>query len=317
MNRITNILVPVDFSEASKDAMQYGARLALRFQARLVAAHVVPSFAALSVAFPGDRQGFERQVLAEAERRLPAEIPESFRTRLKTVSIVRGGDVRDELLNIVDSEKIDLIVMGTHGRQGLQRFFLGSTAEHMLRNAPVPILTVSRRSEEVAQWQPEVPFQKVVYATDLSEAADEGFHYCVDVARSLGAQMTLLHVLDVKHSVSFVNDPEIRAGLQARLRQLIEREDCIGLPFRTEVGEGTPYLRILKFAEETSADLLIINQQSNDLRERALLGSTAERVIRSSRIPVLSIPSSMAVHSQRTSNVDSDTSVEASEARIA
>ena len=317
MSRIANILVPVDFSNASKAAMNFGAQLALQFQARLVVAHIVPSLAAILHSIPKDEFGLERQIFAETERQLPDEIPTSYRTRISTQSIVRAGDVRDELLSIVDSEKIDLIVMGAHGRRAVERLFMGSTAENMLRKTPVPIIIVPERSKEVSQSPVEAPFQRVIYATDLSDTADGGFRYCVDLVRSLGAQMTLLHVLDVNESVAFENKPEVRAQLQARMRKMIEGEDCIGLPLRTEIGDGTPYRRILKYAEETSADLLVINLQSNGKLEREFLGSTAERVIRSSSIPVLSIPCATSVHILRTSNVDTEVSSEMSKTKTA
>lgn len=317
MNRLTNILVPVDFSEASKEAIHYGSRLALAFHARLVTAHIVP-FAGFTYAFPGDTSALEKQVLDEAERRLPEEIPASYRARLNTLPIVRSGDVRDELLSIVESEKIDLVVMGTHGRRAWERLFLGSTTESMLRKIPVPILTISQRSEE-ANSPFEVPFRRIVYATDLSETAAIGFRYCVDLVRTLGAQLTLLHVLDTRETFAFESDPEIRANLEARLHQMIKKEDGVGLPLRVEIGHGIPYRRVLNFAEESSADLLVINLQSKALleHERALLGSTAERIIRCSRIPVLSIPSATAGNALRASNVDSEASLEMRETRIA
>jgi nucleotide-binding universal stress UspA family protein len=129
--------------------------------------------------------------------------------------------------------------------------------------------------------------------------------------------MTLLHVLDVRESVAYDNNPEVRARLEARMRKMIEGEDCLGLPLRTEIGDGTPYRRILKYAEETSADLLVINLQSSGLLEREFLGSTAERVIRSSRIPVLSIPCATSLHFLRTSSIDSEENSETSKEKIA
>jgi nucleotide-binding universal stress UspA family protein len=125
-----------------------GSRLALQFHANLVVAHIVPSFTGNTNAFSDAVLELERHVFAETEARLPDEIPASYRSRLSTQPIVRAGDIRDEFLSIVESEKIDLVVMGTHGRGALERLFLSSIAENMLRKSPVPIVTVSQRFEE-------------------------------------------------------------------------------------------------------------------------------------------------------------------------
>src|SRR5262245_16224106 len=140
--RITHILVPVDFSDASRMAMHYGGFLALKLGAKLTAAHVVPSFGAFNYAFPGDTYEFEKKVFAEAGKQLPNEIPQKYGDRLKTETLVRAGDVRDELLAVIKREATDLIVMGTHGRRAVERLILGSTTESLLRRVPVPILTV-------------------------------------------------------------------------------------------------------------------------------------------------------------------------------
>ena len=291
MTRISNILIPVDFSNASRKAMHYATHLAMRFGAKLTVTHVIPEFAAFNYAFPDDTREFEKQAFLETRRLLPTEIPEAYRDRLNTQTIVKCGDVRDELLSLVGDEKVDLIVMGTHGRRNLERFFLGSTAETMLRRVPVPILTVSQRgTEQQTELAFDIPFRRILYATDLPEANLPGLHYCADLARTLGAHLTLLHVMAPLGTPTFEDEAETHARRMGELHKAIEREHGGDLGVATEVVQGTPHREILKFAETMNADLIAINLQSKGLLERALLGSTAERVIRSAKIPVLSIP---------------------------
>jgi len=271
--------------------MHYATHLALKFGAKLTAAHIIPSFPAFSYAFPGDTEEFERKAFLETRRLLPAEIPEAYRDQLNAQTIVKCGDVRDELLGIVAAENVDMIVMGTHGRRNLERFFLGSTTEALLRRVPVPILTVSERGTEQKTELPfDVPFRRILYATDLPEGNLPGLHYCADLARILGAHLTLLHVMAPRDATSFLDDSELHARRMGELHKAIEREHGGDLSVATEVVQGTPHHEILKFAETTNADLIVINLHSKGLLERALLGSTAERVIRSAQIPVLAIP---------------------------
>ena len=301
MTRISNILIPVDFSETSRKAMHYATHLAMRFGAKLTVAHILPSVAAFNYAYPDDPREFEKEAFLETRRLLPEEIPEAYRERLNSQTIVKCGDVRDELLGIVTEENVDLIVMGTHGRRNLERFFLGSTTETILRCVGVPILTVSKRGTEQQTELPfDVPFRRILYATDLPEANLPGLHYSADLARALGAHLTLLHVMELRDTVAFEDESEIRARFMGDLHKTIEREHGGDLGVATEVVRGTPHHEILKFAGAMNADLIVINLQSKGLLERALLGSTAERVIRSARIPVLSIPGPAASEEGRT-----------------
>jgi nucleotide-binding universal stress UspA family protein len=210
---------------------------------------------------------------------------------LNSQTIVKCGDVRDELLSIVKEESVDLIVMGTHGRRNLERFFLGSTTETILRRVPIPILTVSKRGTDQQTELPfDVPFRRILYATDLPEANLPGLPYCANLARTLGAHLTLLHVMEPRDTPTFEDEAEIHARRMGELHKAIEREHGGHLDVATEVVRGVPHQEILKFAQGANADLIVINLQGKGLLERALLGSTAERVIRSARIPVLAIP---------------------------
>jgi nucleotide-binding universal stress UspA family protein len=293
MSQISNIVVPVDFSNAARNAVRLAGALALKFGASLTAAHIVPSFAAFNYAFPGDVQEFEKKAFDEARKRLPEEIPQALHERVHTRTVVKAGDVRDELLGVVGDEKADLVVMGTHGRRGVERFFIGSTTENMLRRIPVPVLTVSERGTARRTESPfDPPFQRILYASDLSDASVAGLRYCGEFARSVGAHLSVLHVMEVRDTTAFGQMEDVRAQLAERLKATIASSGCSGMDITSAVAEGVPHTEILKYAEQIHADLIALNLQSKSVLERALLGSTAERVIRSAAVPVLSVPRS-------------------------
>jgi nucleotide-binding universal stress UspA family protein len=294
MIRMKNILVPVDFSTASEEAVRYGISLASQFDARLVTAHVIPSFQAINYAFPDDPNDFTKKALDESRGRLAEQIPTQFREKLNWVSIVKSGEIREELLGIIDDESIDFVVMGTHGKRSLERFFLGSTTESLLRTVRVPILTVSPRAPE-NQNVPAIAFpRKMVYATDLSEAAGAGLHYSIEMARTYKVDLALLHVTGLWKGSAFDSKADIRGILLQQLWKGVDKECCTDIPITAKIVDGVPHREILRFAEDAHADLIVLNVQSKGLLERAMLGSTAEHVIRSSKIPVLSIPRSTA-----------------------
>jgi nucleotide-binding universal stress UspA family protein len=288
MTPIANILVPSDFSRASQQAMRLGSRLAFKLGAQLTAAHIIPSFTALNYVFPADTVEFETR---EARETLPLEIPQEFRERLDTRTVIKSGDVQEELLGIVNNERVDLVVMGKHGRGTLGRFFLGSTTEGLLRRMPVPVLTTSDRGTENRIFSPfDPPFHRILFATDLSENAASGLHYSAELAQVMGAQLTLLHVMHPVDPMAFENEADIHAALMGRLQKAVRKEHAANLSIITEVLRGVPHQEILRFAERASCDLIVINTQGKGFLERAVLGSTAECVIRSAQAPVLSVP---------------------------
>ncbi len=300
MISIKKILVPVDFSEPSMQAVNYGLSLALQFNAHLVLAHIVPSSTALIYTFPTQSFGFEKDQVNYARSVLPTLVPEKSRDRVALQTIVRTGEVRSDLLEIVNNEKIDLVVMGTHGRNAFERFLLGSLTGRMLRKFNVPVLTVSHLdpSKELHSTDP-VPLRHVLYATDLSDSAEIGLRFSIELARGTGARLTVLHVFDDLQTVHWDAEgggyyPEALQGLRddalARLRNSIPEELCSDVLVTPVMVEGEAFREILRFAEEDKADLIVMNLQGKSRIESALLGSTAERVIRAAHIPVLSIP---------------------------
>ncbi len=197
MIKLENILVPIDFSQPASKAFRYGLSLAIQFRARLVLAHVVPSLAMFDYGYPERTQELEKLAFEDAKKSLNESIPAEYRNLVNIHPIVRGGDVREELLRIIHDEKIDLVVMGSHGRRNIERFFLGSTTEHILRKVPVPVLTVSRiiPGHEIHTPGP-VPIRRIVYAVDLSESTEIGLRYSAELARTFGAELELVHVID-------------------------------------------------------------------------------------------------------------------------
>jgi len=300
MTQIQNVLLPVDFSQPSKKAFRYALALAVQFRARLVIAHVVPSLTAFDYGTRERTQELESMAIASAKKSLQEIIPADYRDRVHFTPLTVVGDVREELLRIIHDEKIDFVVMGTHGRRNIERFFLGSTTEHMLRKVSVPVLTVSRISpDHEALTTGPMPIRRIVYAADLSEGVETGLRYAAELARNFCAELILLHVIDPLEAGQWGIDapgslPFDLSAIQAmaceRLQQAIQKTGCSNIRTSVFVDEGIPHNTIIRFADDMKADLLILSLRHKSLLERVMLGKTAERVIRASHIPVLSIP---------------------------
>ena len=294
---IHKILVPVDFSEASKKALAYGAALAKEFDANLVIAHIVEYSRPTAYAFPGETFQIQKHQIEEVRVKLKDLVPKDVRDWLNYRFIVKSGIVSDELLAAMKDEPVDLVVMGTHGRRGFRRWILGSTTEHLLRRVPTPILTVSHVEEETTASF--LAGRRIVYATDLFEGAGKGLDIAYEWARRFAAELTAFHVmlpLQLEYGSTYLpldigkDHTALHKELAEELEQAVPESIRLDPRVRCELGEGVPYEVILKFADDWKADLIVIHLHGRRRGERMRIGSTAERVVRGARKPVLAIP---------------------------
>jgi nucleotide-binding universal stress UspA family protein len=141
--QIGKILCAVDLSEHSRQVAQYAAMLARSTGARLIVIYTAPSLSQY-VGFhvpPSTIESFVGEIVSGAENAMEAFVAENF-AGLPVTSKVLIGYAAEEIINRADEENVDMIVMGTHGRTGIDRILFGSVAEKVVRNAKQPVLTI-------------------------------------------------------------------------------------------------------------------------------------------------------------------------------
>ena len=141
---IRTILFPVDLSDVSPKLVPWVLQLADKFEAEvhiIFVAQGLAHYAGLYVPYPIIAE-FENEVLIGAEKRLEQFADDNFKGRQVMWQII-SGDPAEQILQYAESKEIDLIIMGTHGRKGLERIIFGSVAGHVVKNSPVPVLTVN------------------------------------------------------------------------------------------------------------------------------------------------------------------------------
>ncbi len=147
--KIEKILVPIDFSDCSKKALQYALPLAKQYKAAITLLYVVPP-----IYVAGEYGGInyvqlEASMRQDGEKELAKLATESLPGEVATNTIVRAGSPANEIVETAKSLVADLIVISTHGRTGLQHVFLGSVAEHVVQHAPCPVFVVREREHEI------------------------------------------------------------------------------------------------------------------------------------------------------------------------
>jgi len=144
MKEIKKILVPIDFSDNSKKILKSASYMADAFSADLFLIFVVQSFEDYSGFFvphlPLDQLAGE--MFTGAEKKMANFVEDHFGDTPVKAHVI-AGDVGEEILAYAETEKMDLIIMGTHGYKGLERILFGSIAEHVVKNSPCPTLTIN------------------------------------------------------------------------------------------------------------------------------------------------------------------------------
>jgi nucleotide-binding universal stress UspA family protein len=145
MKEFKKILFPVDLSEASPKLVPYVTTMAEKFGAEihlLFVARVFAYFSGIYVPHPSINK-FEDEIVEGAKKRLKEFTEEYFSDFPKTRAEVVPGDISEEILKYTGSKGIDLLILGTHGRKGLEKVVFGSVAERVAKTSPVPVLLVN------------------------------------------------------------------------------------------------------------------------------------------------------------------------------
>ena len=184
--------------------------------------------------------------------------------------------------------------MGTHGRRGFERWVMGSVTERLMRNCPVPLLAIA--SEKGGTAAPPA-IRRILVTTDFSEGTSDALTYAFSIAQECQSKVTLLHVVNdlaMADVASKLREP-LTSGIRQELEELVPEEARNWCDVETRVETGFPYRVILKLVQSEKPDLLVMNVHGKSMLDRALIGSTAERVVRSAGCPVLLIPPQLAV----------------------
>ncbi|MBI4422128.1 MAG: universal stress protein [Elusimicrobia bacterium] len=268
------ILVAVDLSRPSAAAWWHASLWAKRFGARLKAVHVqapppldIPSVPQV----PGGNRAFLRDLSAEL-RRLTGGPPAD----------VLEGDPVVTLLRVIRSWKPDLVAMGTHGRAGLQRLVLGSVAEALMNESPVPVLAV----HDEPRAESEGPVLRAVLApVNFTPYSDQAFLYAAALAAGFGAKLTLQHLLEGEPwDRARASEEELIGRLPLGVREACEP--------RALVSKGPVVKAIAKAAE--GHDLVVLSAHRRGLVQGSLFGTTAQQLLRSVRTPLLAVPQAPA-----------------------
>jgi nucleotide-binding universal stress UspA family protein len=294
------IVAPLDGSEVAERVLPYVSLFAKAMSGRVLLLTVWAGVfggqnGGLARSMDGDWRGFSDRVRDHYIGYLEGLAVKLRRRRLDvTYKAVVGKDVGDpagQILAVLRRQEPSLLVMATHGRSGLGRWWYGSVADRLVREAPAPTLVVG---PGVLSARATVrPVRRILVPLDGSSRAEEALPHAVTLATSLGASITIAQAvvpfgsqwpftdsqLDMDIDNDLVRDArQYLTGRSARLRT--QR------PVKTLVVRGQPAEALLALQEKRRFDLVVMTSHTRRGVSRAFLGSVTDRVIHG-RAPVL------------------------------
>lgn len=294
MRKFERVLCPVDFSEFSARAYDYAYSLARHYKGKLFLEHVIEplTLAYPDAGFPESIVKIDDEFRSDASKRLREFAPLHARNGLRTEYIVQEGVITDALLGSAASLAIDLIVMGTHGRQGLDRLAMGSVTEKVLRKANCPVLVVRKPAHDFVspdspREQETVRLRKILYCSDFSDYSLSALECAVSLAMEYNAELTLFHVLE--DAPSSADLPAVIASMTRRLEKAIPCDAQNWCKVKSTVRVGKPYQEIIQLAMKSKTDLAVMGVRGGNALDMAIFGSTTHRVIQLGSCPVLAV----------------------------
>jgi nucleotide-binding universal stress UspA family protein len=296
----TRVMIPVDGSSLAEQALPVAVAL-LRgqpVQPVLVMVHELRPFGKHFFTYASEQldarlRQAQKEYLGQLAQRLLDE------AALRADVVLLTGPVSRTLARLAARRGIDLIVMSTHGRSGLSRFWLGSVADSVIRRVRAPVLLV-----HPGEHAPDAPYrlERVLVAVDGSPAAEAAIMNAAKICTATGARCTIVRVTEppshplasgIPNTARTAREKleEVSAEAEEYLRAVVRRVPDLPDGTRTEVVTGShAAAAILKCAADDGADLIAIGTRGHGGAARLLLGSVADKVIRGAPVPVLVCP---------------------------
>ncbi len=299
MKPFKHIVVPIDFSNTSREALPYAYKLALGYGSKITLLHAITLFDydpySKKHSFPSADELYA-SIEASADAHC-SEIIDDANKQSKDLQIEkvmeRGISPHEVISGYPKEQNADLIVMATHGRSGLSNVLLGSVTEKVIQTAPCPVLVVKKPKHADLK---KLSFNNILVPTDFSDSSQNAMEYALGLAKKYHAHITLMHAVEVRFHPAyyaggvesiFELDPDVKPRIQARLEAFLQSFDLTGVEVTTRVSDGSSHSEIVKTAQSQQHDLIVMSTRGHDEIADYLVGSTTDRVIKRAPCPVL------------------------------
>jgi nucleotide-binding universal stress UspA family protein len=273
------ILVPTDFSKPANIAVEVASDIARKAGAKLILLHVVEgasegSFNIEGEGGLGDMQDrlFTLKLIERSKKQLAKEASDPKLSDIKVIPELRMGTPFHGMQTIIAEQKVDLVVMGTSGRTGLDAMIIGSNTEKVVRQANCPVLVVHKKPSTT-------DFKNIVYATSMSKE-EEIFSRIVRTTQDLFD--STVHLVRINTPGNFQRDAVVKKYMEDFAKKLKLKNYTLNIFNDLSEEEG-----IIYFADSIDADLIAMATHGRTGFAHVLAGSIAEDVVSHAKRPVL------------------------------
>jgi nucleotide-binding universal stress UspA family protein len=270
------IIVPLDFSEHSEFALKAAAKFAKKFDAEILALHMLEMANVMLTSTEGFIDEKTVYFFKLAEQRFESFLQKDYLANIKVTPIIKHFKVFSEVNEIVRNHDADLIIMGSHGTSGIMDLFVGSNTERVVRHADVPVLVIKNELKDVN-------FKSAVFACDFSEDSIRPYLNAVKMMDKLGAKLHLVHV-NLSNN-SFKSSTEIEkmvVNFFSMADRNLDRMTDVHYVSDYSVEEG-----VLNFADKMGSDVLLIPTHGRKGLSHFFEGSIGEDIANHAEIPVM------------------------------
>jgi nucleotide-binding universal stress UspA family protein len=275
MSTPSRIVIPLDGSELADGILSNIRPLLVKEEVRLELLAVIPE----------DWSDAARRHLKRIQMQLQEE-------GFDTETHIRHGDAAREIVKMAKDFDAALIAMSSHGRSGIARWALGSTAERVLRTTQSPVLVFNPTA--MAQGRTSDGIQKILVPLDGSERGARILDSVIPLAKLTGAELVLLHVAPedptwaaIPHVYPGVDTLPTEDDALALIQPAVDRVNEAGVPHDVRVTFADPAQAIVELADHADVDMIAMCSHGRRGIERLVFGSVAEKVLRHSPVPVL------------------------------
>ncbi len=286
---LKKVLYLTDFSEPSEAALPYAAAVAREYSAKVYAFHVMTPTPYVYTT--------PETTVATMEACEEAAQAEMQRTDAQLVGLVHETIVENDVgvwpavERAIQQLGIDMIVVGTHGRSGVERLLLGSVAEEIFRRSSVPVLTIGPWAASAVHNAAK--FHRILFATDFTKESLAAAPYAISMAQENQARLTLLHVIQNGHNRGDEKRAEQSiADAMHRLLGIVPADAELWCRPEASVQYGNPGDMILDMANDRGADLIVmgVRDAAGHLGAAThVQRATAHQVVAHARCPVLTV----------------------------
>jgi len=272
------ILVPTDFSEQATNALNFGSELAKMSGAELILLHVIEHPAGSSFSASGEVHAadptehvFILKLIEKIEKDFEGIKSQSVFDDVNVSSLIKVGSPFNTVADLIKTDDIDLIVMGTKGATGLQEVLVGSNAEKVVRHANCPVITIKTKVDADA-------IKNIAFATNLSDGQESMIYNLMELQKILGAT---IHLVKINTPNNFQRDKHTRAQMQGFVKKYNLENYSLNIYNDAEEEDG-----IICFAEEKKVDMIAMATHGRTGIMHLLAGSIAEDIVNHSKRPV-------------------------------